>query len=382
MPVKVLVVDDAVVFRKGISDALSGDPDVQVVGTASNGRLALQKMALSLPDLVVLDVEMPEMDGLATVSEIRKQWPRLPVIMCSAHTTEGARVTLDALERGANDFVTKPVSSSVQESLAHFRHELMPRIKSSCRHLLGHGDSGARPAVVAPLTQTFKTTATPTTKASYPTPLPVVRHTGDHRIDLVVIGVSTGGPNALADVIPMLPGDLPVPILIVQHMPAMFTKLLAERLGTKAALKVEEASAGITAHAGQVWIAPGGHHLTVSRVGAEFHLALNDDPPENSCRPAADVLFRSAARVCGNSTLAVVLTGMGEDGLIGCRLINQAGGQVIVQDKDTSVVWGMPGSVAKAGLAEKQLPLKDVAGEIVNRLRIGRPAYHGVTRKV
>src|ERR1043165_5681115 len=152
MPVKVLVVDDAVVFRKGISDALGGDPDVQVVGTASNGRLALQKMAITLPDVVVLDVEMPEMDGLATVSEIRRQWPRLPVIMCSAHTTEGARVTLDALERGANDFVTKPVSHSMQESLAHFRHELLPRIKSACRHLLGHGDSGVRAAVTAPLT--------------------------------------------------------------------------------------------------------------------------------------------------------------------------------------------------------------------------------------
>jgi two-component system, chemotaxis family, protein-glutamate methylesterase/glutaminase len=381
MPVKVLVVDDAVVFRKGISDALAGDPDVQVMGTASNGKLALQKMAISLPDLVILDVEMPEMDGLATVAEIRKLWPRLPVIMCSAHTTEGARVTLQALERGANDFVTKPVTSSMQESLAHFRHELLPRIKGNCRHLLGNGDSGVRPAVKVPsgLTATTVKATAPTT----PTPPPPrPRPTGDHHIDLVVIGVSTGGPNALAEVIPLLPGDLPVPVLIVQHMPAMFTKLLAERLGSKSALKVDEASAGIIAKPGQVWIAPGGHHLTVSRVGAEFRLALNDDPPENSCRPAADVLFRTAAQTCGATTLAVVLTGMGEDGLIGCRLIHQAGGQVIVQDKESSVVWGMPGAVAKSGLAEKQLPLKDVAGEIVSRLRVGRPAFHGVTRKV
>ena len=372
MPVRVLVVDDAVVFRKGISDALSGDPEVQVIGTASNGKIALQKMALNLPDLVVLDVEMPEMDGLATVAEIRKLWPRLPVIMCSAHTTEGARVTLQALELGANDFVTKPVTSSMAESLAHFRHELLPRIKGNCRHLLGTPESGVRPAVVLPVVARI---------APAPVKPPVARPHGDHHIDLVVIGVSTGGPNALAEVIPLLPGDLPVPVLIVQHMPAMFTKLLAERLASKSALKVEEGVAGTICRAGQVWIAPGGFHLTVNRLGSEFRLDLNQEPPENSCRPAADVLFRSAAGICGGSTLAVVLTGMGEDGLSGCRLIHQAGGQVIVQDKDTSVVWGMPGAVAKAGLADKQLPIKEVANEIITRLRVGRPAYHGMARK-
>lgn len=374
MPVRVLVVDDAVVFRKGISSALAGDPDVQVIGTAPNGRLALQKMALSLPDLVILDVEMPEMDGLATIVEIRKLWPRLPVIMCSALTTDGARVTLQALERGASDFVTKPVTRSVQESLAHFRQELLPRIKSSCRHLLGTDDSGWRSGVSAPIGLNATTFST--------TPVPRPRLAGDHQIDLVVIGVSTGGPNALAQVIHQLPADLPVPVLIVQHMPPMFTKMLAERLGTKSALTVEEASAGVIAKASQVWIAPGGHHLTVSRSGGEFRLAITDDPPENSCRPSADVLFRSAAEAGGGSTLAVVLTGMGEDGLSGCRLIHQAGGQIIVQDKASSVVWGMPGAVFKAGLADKQLPLTEVAGEIVSRLTVGRRQYHGTIRKV
>jgi len=372
--IKVLVVDDAVVFRKGISDALSGEPDVLVIGTAPNGRLALQKMALNLPDLVILDVEMPEMDGLATVTEIRKRWPKLPVIMCSALTTEGARVTLQALERGANDFVTKPVSMSMTESLAHFSRELLPRIRSSCRQLLGNSDSGVLPGMNLPVSTAIK----PTTTAPRP---PALRPFGDQRIDLVVIGVSTGGPNALAEVIPLLPGDLPVPVLIVQHMPAMFTKLLAERLASKSAVKVEEASAGIIAKPGQVWIAPGGHHMTVSRVGTEFRLALNNDPPENSCRPAADVLFRAASQTCGGSTLAVVLTGMGEDGLSGCRLITQAGGLVIVQDKNSSVVWGMPGAVAKAGLADKQLPLPEIAGEIVTRLRIGRAGFSSMPRK-
>ena len=374
MPVRVLVVDDAVVVRTGISDALSSDPEIQVIGTASNGKLALQKMALNLPDLVVLDVEMPEMDGLATVAEIRKLWPRLPVIMCSAHTTDGARVTIQALEGGANDFVTKPVTSSVAESLAHFRHELIPRIKGNCRHLLGNPDSGIRPATVI-LTAIAPVLQQPLKPA-------FTRLVNDHRIDLIVIGVSTGGPNALAEVIPGLPGDLPVPVLIVQHMPAMFTKMLAERLGNSSAVKVDEAIAGTICKPGQVWIAPGGFHLTVSKAGAEYHLDLNQNPPENSCRPAADVLFRSAATVNGPNTLAVVLTGMGEDGLIGCRLIHQAGGQVIVQDKATSVVWGMPGAVAKANLADRQLSLKEIAGEIVNRVKVGRPTYHGMSRKV
>ncbi len=379
MPVRVLVVDDAVVFRKGISDALSGDPEIQVIGTASNGKLALQKMALNLPDLVVLDVEMPELDGIATVTEIRKLWPRLPVIMCSAHTTDGARVTLQALERGANDFVTKPVTSSVAESLAHFRHELIPRIKGNCRHLLGHADSGVRPAVVIPaINQAGHIAAI----APAPPKPALARPLSDHRIDLIVIGVSTGGPNALAEVIPGLPSDLPVPVLIVQHMPAMFTKMLAERLGNSSAVKVDEAVAGTICKPGQAWIAPGGFHMTVNKVGAEYHLDLNQHPPENSCRPAADVLFRSVASVNGANTLAVVLTGMGEDGLIGCRLIHQAGGQVIVQDKATSVVWGMPGAVAKANLADRQLPLKEVASEIVTRLKVGRPTYHGVAKKV
>lgn len=371
--IKVLVVDDAVVFRKGISDALAGDPDIAVQGTAANGRIALSKMALNLPDVVVLDVEMPELDGLATLSEIRRQWPKLPVIMCSALTKEGAQATIDALERGADDFVTKPVSNSVAESIAHFRNELIPRIKSHCRKLIGVS-STARPAL-----STQTPTASPRISlgsGGYP-----ILPGGDGRVDLVVIGVSTGGPNALAEIIPRLPGDLPVPVLIVQHMPPMFTKMLAERLAAKAAVAVQEASAGAVAEPGQVWLAPGGYHLVVSKPNGTFRLGLNQDAPENSCRPAVDVLFRSAATAVGGHLLAVVLTGMGEDGCRGCQSIRGLGGQVIVQDKATSVVWGMPGRVAGAGLAEKQLPLGDIAGEIVARVRHFRPAWAGTLRQ-
>lgn len=372
--IKVLVVDDSVVFRKGISEALAGDSDIVVQGIAANGRIALNKMALNLPDVVVLDVEMPELDGLATLTEIRRQWPQLPVIMCSALTKEGAQATIDALERGAADFVTKPVSNSVAESITHFRDELVPRIKSHCRKLIGVS-STARPALNSTLTPPASPRIT-LGSGGYP-----ILPGGDGRIDLVVIGVSTGGPNALAEIIPRLPGDLPVPVLIVQHMPPMFTKMLAERLATKAAVTVQEASSGAVAEAGQVWLAPGGYHLVVSRSNGSFRLGVNQDPPENSCRPAADVLFRSAATTVGGHLLAVVLTGMGEDGCRGCQTIRGLGGQVIVQDKGTSVVWGMPGRVAGAGLAEKQLPLGDIAAEIVARVRHFRPAWAGCVRQ-
>jgi two-component system, chemotaxis family, protein-glutamate methylesterase/glutaminase len=179
----------------------------------------------------------------------------------------------------------------------------------------------------------------------------------------------------------LLPRELPAPILIVQHMPETFTKLLAESLASKSALSVAEARAGITPKPGQVWIAPGGRHLTVHRVNNQLQLDLNDDPPENSCRPAVDVLFRSAARACGKKTLAVILTGMGEDGLIGCKALHEAEAQIIVQDKQSSVVWGMPGAVAKAGLAEKQLPLHDIAPEIIRRMKFGHIFFHADTVK-
>jgi two-component system chemotaxis response regulator CheB len=368
MPIRVLVVDDAVVFRKGISDALAIDESIQVVGTAANGRLALQKMAHALPDLVVLDVEMPELDGLATLSEIRKQWPKLPVIMCSAHTREGARVTIEALERGANDFVTKPSTGSAAESIAHFRADLLPRIKAHCSSSLMSvskdtpSRSGAPPVVAR--------------SPMMPLAPPIAG-----RVDLVVIGVSTGGPNALTELITHLPGDLPAPVLIVQHMPAMFTKLLAERLSLKSALPVQEAAPDTPVAPGRIWLAPGGFHMTVGRAGADLRLGLNQDAPENSCRPSVDVLFRSAALATGANTLAVVLTGMGEDGTAGCRNIRAAGGQVVAQDKESSVVWGMPGQVAKAGLAEKLLPITEMAGEIITRLHHGRPAYRSLPRK-
>jgi two-component system, chemotaxis family, protein-glutamate methylesterase/glutaminase len=363
MTIRVLVVDDSIVFRTAISDALKGDTDVTVIGTAANGKLALQKIALDLPDAVVLDVEMPVMDGLTTVSEIRKIWPKLTIIMCSSLTTQGARVTIEALERGANDFVSKPVTNSIEESLAHFRSALLPLIKGNARHLL-NASSSARPAI------------TPIKDQQELPGLGSPRISLQHRIDLVVLGVSTGGPNALAEIIPALPANLPVPLLIVQHMPALFTKILAERLAHISSLPVAEASTpGITLQPGHIWIAPGGRHLTVNKSGNQFALDLNDEVPERSCRPSINVLFRSAAAACGLNTLGVILTGMGDDGTDGCKAIRQAGGQIIVQDRESSVVWGMPGNVVKAGVADKTIPLSGIASEIINRLHLDRPQF-------
>lgn len=343
--IRVLVVDDSVTIRKLVSTELAADPLIEVVGTAANGKIALARITQLSPDLITLDVEMPEMDGIEALREIRKTHPKLPVIMFSALTVQGAKATLDALALGATDYFTKPSGGSIVESSAVLRNELIPAIKAICKQ-------GAR---ILP-----------------PFPLPAPRRTS--RIEAVAVGTSTGGPNALTDLFAGLPADFPVPIAIVQHMPPMFTRLLAERLSSKFALKVEEGRAGGELKPGHAWVAPGDFHMTVQRDGTIVRVALNQDPPENSCRPAADVLFRSMAQVYGSGLLAVVMTGMGQDGLRGCEAVREAGGQIIVQDEASSVVWGMPGFVAKAGLADKILPLSGLAEEILQRVRVGRGA--------
>jgi two-component system, chemotaxis family, protein-glutamate methylesterase/glutaminase len=351
--IRVLVVDDAVVFRRLVSEVLAGDPALEVVGTAPNGRIALARVPQVAPDLVVLDVEMPEMDGLATLAELRKLYPRLPVIMFSALTERGARATLDALALGAADYFTKPDSpNGVDGSLEVVRDELIPRIKALCRHVTaptpappGGWDHGSEASGAA----------APGTLA--------LGERGSARV--LALGTSTGGPNALAAVLGRLPVDLPVPVVIVQHMPPMFTRLLAERLSAEFAIPVHEGTTGALLEPGRALIAPGDYHMVVSGNGPSFRVRLHQEAPENSCRPAVDVLFRSVAKAYGAHALAVVLTGMGQDGLRGCEAIRAAGGRVIVQDEASSVVWGMPGAVARAGLADRVLPLDSIADEIL-----------------
>jgi len=346
-PVRVLVVDDSAVVRKFVVEAVNATPELVLAGVAPDGRAALERLSSTAPDVVTLDLEMPVLDGLGTLRELRRTHPRLPVLMLSSHTEKGALATLDALAAGASDFVAKPSTGGPEATRAFLLQEVVPRLQA-----LAHRSSAPVPS---------------------PAPPPAAPRQLVHKpVRLVVIGVSTGGPQALERVLPKLSPGLPVPVVIVQHMPPMFTRLLAERLSTLGPLPVREAVAGASPRAGEVWIAPGGHHLTLVSSAQGPLLALDDGPPENSCRPAADVLFRAAAEHFKSGVLAVVLTGMGRDGLLGCERIRGAGGTVLVQDEATSVVWGMPGAVANAGLAEAILPLGDVAREISVRVERGR----------
>jgi two-component system, chemotaxis family, protein-glutamate methylesterase/glutaminase len=361
-PIKVLVVDDSVVVRRLVARVLEEDAAVEVVGTAANGRIALAKIAQLEPDVVTLDIEMPELDGLATLAELRPRWPRLPVIMFSTLTERGAEATLEALSLGASDYVTKPTGlHNAALAMDSVKAELIPRIKAlHGRRKLSRMPQSAEVAVPA-------VRATPAAPAVVQPPRP------DARIDVVAIGVSTGGPNALAELLPAFPATFPVPIVIVQHMPPVFTRLLANRLDGRCALRVIEAEGGEILLPGRVHIAAGGQHLTLARQGTSVVTVATDDPPENSCRPAVDVLFRSVATLYGSGALAVVLTGMGQDGLRGVEAIRVAGGPVVAQDEATSVVWGMPGFVVRAGLADAVLPLDAVAAEISRRTAVGRP---------
>jgi two-component system, chemotaxis family, protein-glutamate methylesterase/glutaminase len=346
-PIRVLIVDDSAVIRRLLADVLSADPEIAIVGAVGDGRLALNAIPQLTPDLITLDVEMPGMDGIQTLVEIRKRNPRLPVIMFSTLTGPGASKTVEALARGASDYALKPSrAGSPENARASVRDELIPKIKTLC------AARGARP-VAAPVL----------VSASSNPP---------KRIDLVVIASSTGGPNALGELIPQLPGNFPVPIVVVQHMPASFTRLLAARLDTLTPLSVQEGKEGEVLEMGQVRIAPGDYHMTVTRHGAKFALSVNQGPQENSVRPAADVLFRAAAHCAGENVLAVVMTGMGSDGTRGSAAIRQAGGAVIVQDEASSVVWGMPGSIVAANLADKVCPLNGLGQEILRRVTFRR----------
>ncbi|MGE3166592.1 MAG: chemotaxis response regulator protein-glutamate methylesterase [Planctomycetota bacterium] len=348
MKARVLIVDDSVVIRRVLSQALGSHPDIEVVGTAANGQIGLAKIAQLEPDVVTMDIEMPVLDGLETLAELRKTHPRLPVIMFSTLTERGGQATLKALSLGASDYLTKPSQTeSPGEAIEQVKDDLIARILA----LTGRGEAPVR---------------TPSPAPARP------RDPQPGRVDIVAIGVSTGGPNALAEIFPRLPADLPVPIVLVQHMPPLFTRLLAERLDSVSPLKVSEASDGQVIAPGTAWIAPGNFHMTVERSGTDVVLRTHQGAPENSCRPAVDPLFRSVASVYGRHTLAVILTGMGQDGKKGCEVLHELGAQIIVQDRASSVVWGMPSAVALNGLAQAELPLNAIADEIGLRTRAHR----------
>lgn len=337
-------------------EVLARDAELEVAGSAANGKIALQKIPQINPDLITLDVEMPEMDGLETLREIRKTYPKLSVIMFSTLAAKGAITTLDALTQGATDYVTKPANvGSISEGINRLETELIPKIKIHCRHLRTNPAPVYDPKYVSRLNPDALTSRARTSA-----------------IEILCIGTSTGGPNALAEVFHSFPGNFPIPIVVVQHMPPMFTAMLAERLTAHTAVKFCEGREGEVLRPGCGYIAPGGKHMEVRRTGTTVMTHLHEGPPENSCRPAVDVLFHSAVEAYGPATLGVILTGMGQDGVRGCELIRERHGQVLAQDEASSVVWGMPGSVVQANLADKVLPLHQICGEIVRRVRDSR----------
>ena len=372
MPEKIraMVVDDSVVIRRLVADVLAADPEIEVVGTAVNGKNALDKIPMLKPDILTLDVEMPVMDGLQTLVEVRKTYKKLPIIMFSTLTERGAGATLDALERGASDYVTKPANvGSLSESMEAVRSQLIPKIKSltgrapvvrQARPAFGPGpeQAGARGPAGAPAAPTGPL------KAAAP----------GTRFDVVAIGVSTGGPDALTTLVTALPADFPVPIVVTQHMPPVFTALFAQRLNAKAKVAVREAAAGDVLKPGVVLIAPGDWHMRFKAGASGTTVTLDQGPQENYCRPAVDPMFRSIAELHGGHVLSVIMTGMGSDGHRGAEHIIRAGGGLLVQDEATSVVWGMPGAAVQAGLPCDVLPLGKLAETIVTRVRAGRSA--------
>jgi two-component system chemotaxis response regulator CheB len=353
--ISVLVADDSALVRRLVTGVLSEAPGIQVVGTAVNGEQALAKVDELRPDIVTLDIEMPVMDGLTAMRELRRRHPRLPVIMFSTLTKDGAAATLDALEAGASDYITKPTNSlSLAESLGEVRDQLIPRVRAlTARRLPSRPPAAATPAPAEP----------PAATASRPQ-----RMRSNLLPQIVAIGSSTGGPDALAKVLGSLSERPGVPVVVVQHMPPVFTSMLANRLDRLGPASVVEAEDGQLLSPGVVYIAPGGRHLEVQRRGAGTYTFLHDREPENYSRPSVDVLFRSVAVAYPGSAVAVVLTGMGLDGRQGCERIGATGSLVVAQDQPTSVVWGMPGAVTEAGLADTVLPLPAIGQFLSSKL--------------
>lgn len=349
--ITVLVVDDSRLFRAALEEALGDQPDMEVVGSVFNGAKALEFIRATPPHVVTLDVEMPGMDGLAVLEEIQalnKSQPAsraVGVLMVSAFTRRGADVTVRALQAGAFDFVTKPSGLAPEANLATLRTEVLPRIRAWARYR-------ARVAGVVPA---------PGGAAVRQPPAP--RRPGAVRA--IAIGASTGGPRALAELLPELTARVTVPILIVQHMPPDFTRSLAESLARQTGHRVVEATDGAPLASARVFIAPGGRHLVVRGTPTAPTAGLSDAPPENGCRPSADVLFRSVAAVFGCDVLALILTGMGRDGTAGLQAVRRAGGYIIAQDETSSVVWGMPGSAVESGVVHEVRPLRELAAAVV-----------------
>ena len=363
MPIATLIVDDTVTYRKILADTAATFPELNVIGTAPGGSLALRKMEQTPVQLVLLDIHMPDMDGVETLRRIKAKFPDTFVVMVSGISTRGAETTIKALQLGALDFIRKPDGATAEKNFQQLIGDLKPVVRLVALRLQMAGGGPSAPVTTA---------ARPVAPAPPAVPAAPRIRTGviPTRFAVVAIGVSTGGPEALTKLLPMLPGDLPVPVVIVQHMPPLFTKSLADSLSKKSPLKIIEAAEGDAVTAGTVYIAPGGHHMVVRREEERVVVRLNDGPPENSCKPAVDVLFRSVAAVYGNGgILSVILTGMGSDGCAGVRSCKRTSCFSITQSEQTCVVYGMPRAVDEAGLSDLSLPLEKIAEAIAGKVK-------------
>jgi len=376
MSLRALVADDSILYRRVVTAALAALPGVEVVGAVSNGKLALQRVRELQPDLLTLDLEMPEMGGLAVLDALRAGGESVMALVVSALTREGGQLTMRALEKGAFDFITKPDCSSAEQSLQAIQRDLAPRVRALARRLEVRRILQPQPATGAPPPPPKRTPSPtlPETENLGGIAGRMNRLAGLARPELVLIGVSTGGPNALAGLLPQIPGTIGVPILIVQHMPPIFTRSLAESLAPKCAIRVQEASDGEAVLPNTAYIAPGGRQMRLAPAQhSRMQLQITDDPPENNCRPAVDYLFRSAATHFPGRAMGVILTGMGNDGTLGLRLLKRHGCFVIAQNEASCVVYGMPKAAVDARVADVVLPLEAIAGRIAAAVRGGRP---------
>jgi two-component system, chemotaxis family, protein-glutamate methylesterase/glutaminase len=350
--IKVLVVDDDITYRQILLTVIDRIADAECIGTAASGQIALRKSAVLQPDLVLLERVMPDMDGIATLRQLKQEHPAVEVIVMSNINKDNTKQTLRSLQIGALDFITKPTITHAEQGINELVNYLQPFI-----HLIQTKKYAAfscgQEVIVSP-------------KYS-PQPLPPIAldNIKKGQYDLCVIGISTGGPKALDQLVPQLDARLPCPIIIVQHMPPLFTEALAQKLNEETQLQVSEVKGDEKLSAGHIYIAQGGKHLVLREsLDGSFYLAINDMPPVNNCRPSVDVLFRSVAEVFNGKVLAIIMTGMGCDGTDGVRLLKHNKAKCLIQDEASSIVWGMPRSVHDAGLADEIVPLSQLGARI------------------
>ncbi len=349
---RVFVVDDSVVYRKILIDAINSIPNVRTIGVAENGEEAIEIIPKVKPDLITLDLNMPVMDGLETLKKLHHCYPDFRAIIVSTYTEEGASATIESLEAGALDYITKPNSNDYAHNNRLLKKQLEDIFVKFSYFKKDFYNTGA----ATRQKQQFTPSRIQQRNLLYPV-----------QPQVVAIAISTGGPNALSKLLPLFPQTYPLPILIVQHMPKLFTNTLAQSLDKTCKLSVVEAQEGMILKAGTVYLAPGGFQMKVQqrKQTNEVEIKITDDPPENHCKPSADYLFRSVAKVYRQEAVGVIMTGMGSDGILGLRLMKRHGANVIAQNKATCIIYGMPREAVEAGIVDLELPLTEIAHELI-----------------